>query len=98
MDFHLHGVSLSMPVDDVCVVAARETLCLHCVSFCIIKCEQCCVSTQPGVEEEMTASQQASCGFLLPLSYQLLPISAPVWFRFPINRLKIRSVLAFHAV
>lgn len=53
-----------MSVDDVCVcVVARENLCLLCVSLCIIKCEQCRESTQPGVEEETTASQQASCGF-----------------------------------
>lgn len=55
MDFH--GMSLSMSMDDACVVAARETLVFALWSFCIIKCEQCCVSTQPGVEEEMTASQ-----------------------------------------
>lgn len=69
---NFHGASLSPSMDDVWVVAAREPLCLHCVSFCIIKCEQCCVSTQPGVEEEMTASLQESCGFSAASSSYLL--------------------------
>lgn len=47
----------------MCVVVAGEKLCSCCVSLCIIKREQCRVSAEPGVEEEMTASQQASCGF-----------------------------------
>lgn len=55
-------VSIYVPVDDMCVVA-RQKLCERCVYMCIVKHEQCRVSTQPAVEEEMTASQQASGDF-----------------------------------
>lgn len=82
----------------VCVcelLSGRNYVCVVCLCILYYKREQCRVSTQSGVEKEMTAPQQASC-VVLPLNHQLFPITERVRFRFPINRL--RNDRHFHSL